>query len=63
MDFECPEMGPAWVEGDLPPLASHATHESPTNRGKRRSDASQIQFEAFAANAAQMAADAWTSAV
>lgn len=56
MDLVCPEVGPAGVEGDLPPLSSHATRASPTNRGKRRRDASQPHFEAFVANAAKMAA-------
>lgn len=56
MNLVYPEVDPAGVEGDLPPLANHSTRALQSNRGKRRRDTHHAPFEAFAANAAKMAA-------
>jgi len=50
-----PEVGPAGVGGDIPPLAGHTTRSQPSNRGQRKREADIGEMERFAANAEKMA--------
>ena len=55
LELVSPEVGPAGVEGDIPPLQGHATRTQPSNRGKRKREADLGQMERFVANAEKMA--------
>ena len=55
LELVSPEVGPAGVEGDIPPLAGHTTRTQPSNRGKRKREADIGEMERFAANAEKMA--------
>jgi len=50
-----PEVGPAGVKGEIPPLAGHTTSTQPSNRGKRKREADIGEMERFAASAEKMA--------
>ncbi|OSX73489.1 hypothetical protein BU14_0342s0009 [Porphyra umbilicalis] len=55
LELVSPEVGPAGVEGDIPPLAGHTTRTQPSNRGNRKREADIGEMERFAANAEKMA--------